>query len=91
MNGEYITTTELREQASKLVTSLLLGEDVKLIHRSKIIGVIKPVKTKASPLKNLEQFGRELAAVKPASLVSRKEREKLYRKYMKKKHGQSIS
>ena len=91
MDGEYITTTELREQSSKLVASLLLGEDVKLVHRSKIIGVIKPVKAKASPLKNLEQFGRELAAVRPASLVSRKDREKLYRKYMEKKHGKGIS
>ena len=37
-----ITTTELRTKTSKLIESLLRGEEVDLIHRSKVVATIKP-------------------------------------------------
>lgn len=40
---QTITTTELRTKTSKLVAALKAGKRVTLIHRSKIIGVFRPV------------------------------------------------
>ena len=37
-----ITTTELRTRTSELIKALLAGESVDLIHRSQILGEIKP-------------------------------------------------
>ncbi len=40
----YITTTELRTKTTWLVAILKKGESVFLIHRSKIIGEIRPIR-----------------------------------------------
>ena len=41
---QYITTTELRTKTSELVKILKMGHSVLLIHRSKIIAEIIPIK-----------------------------------------------
>ena len=43
---QTITTTQLRTKSSELIKSLEKGDSISLIHRSKIVGVIKP---KAEP------------------------------------------
>lgn len=45
---DYITTTQLRTQTSKLVKALEKGESVTCIHRSKVIGVFEPVEKDAN-------------------------------------------
>lgn len=87
MNNQFITTTELREQSSKVVSSLLSGENFTLIYRSKIIGVIKPAVFKAKVIDNIGEFKRTLSSLKPKKLIPYSKREKIYREYLKKRHG----
>ncbi|MEK7558893.1 MAG: hypothetical protein AAB521_01140 [Patescibacteria group bacterium] len=88
----YITTTDLRTKSSQLVASLQSGMEISLIHRSKIVGVIKPVQKSAKPLtqegiNDLTKLARKLNLPK----ISYKEREKIYRKHLMEKYGKSLS
>lgn len=87
----YITTTGLRTQSSKLVKSLSEGQTVSLLHRSKIIGEIKP-KKEMKPLtkddiKQLKKLAEDLNLPK----TSYKQREKIYRKHLMEKYGKDLS
>ncbi|OGD90304.1 hypothetical protein A2W45_04115 [Candidatus Curtissbacteria bacterium RIFCSPHIGHO2_12_41_11] len=88
---EYITTTNLRNKSSLLVSRLSKGQTVSLVHRSKIIGEIKPKKeAKAlteADIKQLKKLASELSFPK----ISYKERERRYRKHLMEKYGQSLS
>lgn len=88
---EYITTTNLRNKSSLLVRRLSKGQTVSLVHRSKIIGEIKPKKeAKAlteADIKQLKKLASELSFPK----ISYKERERRYRKHLMEKYGQSLS
>lgn len=88
----YITTTELRTKSPSLVRSLLAGESVSLMHRSQIIGEIKPIKK--SPKVMLKKDIQELIILaRKMNLpeLSYKEREKKYRKQLIKKYGKALS
>ena len=87
----YITTTQLRTHSSQLIDLLKKGADVSLIHRSKVVGTIKPSKkikifTKESILK-LKKLARELNLPE----LSYEEREKRYRKHLMEKYGKNLS
>lgn len=83
-----ITTTELRTKSKKLVSALSEGKSVDLIHRSKVIGEIKPKRNgKPFDAKNFLKLVQKLNLPK----LSDKEIEKRYREAMKKKHGKSLS
>lgn len=86
----YITTTELRTRSSELVDLLLSGEDVILVHRSKIIGEIRPKKEDESKLFNANEFAKVVTEFNLPKLTQ-KQREKNYREAMEKKHGKHIS
>jgi len=85
----YITTTQLRTETSDLVEALLYGQSIDLIHRSKIIGEIKPKKDQPK-LFNAKRFLR-LAKELNLPQTTPKQREKLYRKHLAKKYGKGIS
>lgn len=87
MNTHFITTTQLREHTSKVVSRLISGEDVTLVHRSKIIGTIKPLASFSKPIENLEEFKKVLIAVKPKQLNSFQNRKKIYHEHLKKRYG----
>lgn len=83
-----ITTTELRTKTNDLVEFLLSGEEVQIVHRSKLIGTVKPKKVKA------ERFDPE-KAMKIATklrypILSDTEIDKRYRAAMMKKHGKHL-
>ncbi|OGH13637.1 MAG: hypothetical protein A3H50_03150 [Candidatus Levybacteria bacterium RIFCSPLOWO2_02_FULL_37_10] len=89
---DYISTTDLRTKSSQLITSLLKGMEISLIHRSKVVGVIKPVQKSAKPLTqedidNLKKLAKEQNAPK----TSYKERERIYRKHLEEKYGKDLS
>lgn len=86
----YITTTELRTRSSELVNLLLSGEDVTLVHRSKIIGEIKPKIESKSKLFDAKKFA-EVAKELNLPKLTQKQREQNYREAMMKKHGKNIS
>ena len=88
---QYITTTQLRTKSSELIEALKRGSGVSLIHRSKVVGTIKPsiklkVFTKESILK-LKKLAEELNLPK----LSYKERERRYRKHLMEKYGKNFS
>lgn len=83
----YITTTELRTKSKKLVETLKSGGNLKLIHRSKVIGKIEPTQ-EARPLtendiKELKKAAKKLNLPK----LSYIERERRYRKHLEEKYG----
>ncbi len=89
---DYITTTDLRTKSSQLVDALKSGLSVPLIHRSEIIGEIKPKKKTVYPLTQadideLKKLARELNLPK----TSYKEREQIYRKHLLERYGKNLS
>jgi len=88
----YITTTDLRTKSSQLVKDLAKGNSVSLIHRSKILGIIKPVQKKSKTMTkaNIQKL-KKLAKQLDLPDLSYEEREKKYRKHLLEKYGKSIS
>lgn len=86
----YITTTDLRTQSSQLVDSLKQGKKISIVHRSKIIGEISPVKinTKSFDIKKFRGF---VKTAKSQNSLSDQERDTLYRKHLEEKYGKDIS
>lgn len=88
----YITTTDLRTESSNLINALKKGESITLVHRSQVVGVIKPAKNQIKPLTSADIMElRKLAEKLNLSKKSYKERENIYRKGLEKKYGKSIS
>lgn len=88
---QFITTTQLRTQSKKLVDSLKKGSSVSLVHRSEIIGEIKP-KKEVKPftkhdIRDLKKIAEELNLPK----TSYKERERRYKKHLMEKYGKGLS
>lgn len=92
MSSNYITTTQLRTKTSDLVELLLAGEEIDLVHRSKLIAKIQPKKIGAKTLtkKDIEEL-KILAREINLPRFSYKEREKRYRKHLMEKYGKSLS
>lgn len=86
---DYITTTELRTKSSQLVQTLKNGGNVRLIHRSKVVGNILPIQ-EPKPF-DAERFSAIIKDLKPAKLIPRKDRDKVYRKHLMEKYGKNIS
>lgn len=85
---EYITTTDLRTQSAKLIKSLKSGSTISLIHRSKVVGVIKPAREEKKF--DVEKF-IELARTLNLPKTTPEEREKIYRKHLEEKYGKGLS
>lgn len=88
---EYITTTNLRTKTSQLVSALQKGTSVSLIHRSKVVGVIEPVKQKTVTITNIKAFKKFLESICPLKPTTPKQRERLYRQHLMKKYGKGLS
>ncbi|MBI2039841.1 hypothetical protein HYT18_02090 [Candidatus Microgenomates bacterium] len=86
---QYITTTELRTKSSKVVHTLKEGGTLRLIHRSKVIGEILPT-YEPKPF-DPDAFEKFLDNIKPKKIISRKDRERVYRKHMMEKYGKDLS
>ncbi len=85
---QYITTTELRTKSKKLVALLREGHSVELIHRSKVVGEIKPKIYDPKPF-NARKFLKIVEKLNLPKLTPRQIEAK-YRKAMMKKHGQNL-
>jgi hypothetical protein len=86
---QNMTTTDLRTKSSQLVKTLKEGKSVDLIHRSEIIGEIKPKIKDPKPF-DAKKF---LKAVKRLNLpkLSAREMDRRYRAAMEEKHGKGVS
>lgn len=86
---QYITTTQLRTKSNELIKVLQEGNSVDLIHRSKVVGEIKPKIYDPKPFDpdKFLKIARKLNLPK----LSYKERERRYRDHLMKKYGEGIS
>jgi hypothetical protein len=84
-----ITTTEFRTKTPQLIGTLLAGGTVDIIHRSQVIGEIKPKKSQTKVF-NAARFEKIIKELNFPHL-SITQREKRYREAMLKKHGQHLS
>ena len=83
----FISTTDLRTKSSEIVSTLKSGESLYLVHRSKVVGEIKPAVDTRKPKRfNAKKF-LEAARKLNFPKLSYKEREKRYRQYMMERHG----
>ncbi|MDO8573746.1 MAG: hypothetical protein Q7R77_03280 [Candidatus Daviesbacteria bacterium] len=88
---QYITTTELRTKSKELVETLLAGQSINLVHRSKVVGRVEPVyEPKPLTKEGIEQI-KKLAEKFHLPKTSYRERERRYRKHLMNKYGKSLS
>ena len=92
MYMNIITSTELRTKMPEVIATILSGGSIDLVHRSKIVGEIKPKKYQAKPLtaadiRHIKILAQKLRLPK----LSYKEREKRYRKHVMEKYGKGLS
>ena len=86
---QVITATELRTKSKELIKALQEGKSVDLIHRSKVVGEIKPKIEDPKPF-DPDKFLKIIEKLNFPSL-SPKQIDKRYRSAMMKKHGKSFS
>mgnify|MGYP001583179089 CR=1 FL=1 len=88
----YVTTTELRTRMTELIGALLAGESIDLIHRSKIIGEIKPQKYMSDSLTE-KDIAEIIASAKKLQTpnFTDTQLENNYRKHIMKKYGKGLS
>ena len=84
---QVITTTELRTKAKELVKALNEGHSINLIHRSRVVGELKPVNSGAPVITDLTQFKKHLSGLTPKNKVPRSKRETSIRQHLEKKYG----
>ncbi|OGK15560.1 hypothetical protein A2774_06075 [Candidatus Roizmanbacteria bacterium RIFCSPHIGHO2_01_FULL_39_12c] len=86
---QYITTTDLRTKTTELIGTLKNQGVVSLIHRSKVVGVIKPVENQPKPFDPVafDRLIKDLHLPK----TTPKQRERIYRKHLVKKYGKGLS
>ena len=86
-----ITTTQLRTQTTRLVNLLQQGEEVSLIHRSRLVGRVMP--QKKQPKVFTHRDARRMAElIERLNLpqLSQAEMERNYRDHMAKKYGKYL-
>ena len=84
-----ITTTELRTKIPHVLSALLAGRSMHIVHRSQIVGAIHPIipQEKTISAKNLQKKIDALGFPR----ITDKEIDRRYRYAMMKKHGQGLS
>lgn len=88
---QYITTTQLRTISNELIKVLQEGHSVDLIHRSKVIGKIKPISSYFATITDIDQFRKALRGARPKKIIPKSQRETTYRKLLEMKYGKVIS
>lgn len=91
MTNQFITTTELREQSSKLIKNLIAGKTVNLIYRSKVIAQINPISFSEKTIDNPAELENLFSLLKPKKIIPKEKRKEVYRKHLKQKYGKGLS
>ena len=80
--------TDLRSKTARAVELLKEGKELLLIHRSRIIGKILPIRQeKEVKLTNLKAFINALEKIRPKKILPRSDRKKEMLLYLKKRYG----
>ena len=83
-----ITSTELRTKMPEVITTLLAGGTIDFIHRSRVIGEIKPV-TRMGKSFNAERMKKIIDKLNFEPLTT-KQIEQRYRSYLMKRYGKYL-
>ena len=86
---QVITTTELRTKSKALLKILQEGHSVDLIHRSRVVGEIKPKIQEPKPFDPDKMA--EIAERLNLPNLSPKQIERRYRTHLMKKYGKGLS
>lgn len=92
MYMDVITSTEIRTKMPHVIETLLHGGTIELVHRSKIVGEIRPKKTdqKIMTKRRIQELMR-LAKAMNLPKLNYKQREENYRRHMMEKYGKGLS
>ena len=82
----YISTTQLRSESSKLVNLLARGDSAFLIFRSKVIATISPYSEKAIKTKTGKNLSNYISSIAPKMSVAPKDRKKKYNAHLRSKY-----
>lgn len=87
----YITTTELRTKTTDLVEALEAGDEVAILHRSKIVGRISPKNSVQKKVKTVTDPAKLISGIKKlvgdAGKYTKEERDAIYQKHLESKYG----
>lgn len=83
---EYITATELRTKTKELVKLLKNGNSTNLVYKSKIVGIVSPVKEERPKVVD-EHFIKFMEKAPMDTVTTKKQREQIYRKHLMDKYG----
>lgn len=83
---EYITATELRTKTKELVKYLKNGNSTNLVYKSKIVGIVSPIKEKRLKVVD-EHFIEIMKKMSTNTVTTKKQREQIYRKHLIDKYG----
>ena len=89
----YITTTDLRTKSTELIKTLKEGKRISLVHRSRVVGEIRPAypeETERKTITDVKKFEEAFRKLKPKRLIPRKDRDKVYRKHLMEKYGKGL-
>lgn len=88
---DLVTSTELRTKTPEVIAALLAGKSVDIVHRSKIVGEIKPKKYQAKPF-TAESIEHLIALTKKLRLpkLTDEQIESRYRTHLLKKYGAGL-
>lgn len=87
---QYITFTQLRTKSNKLAKALEKGEEIKLVRRSRVVGMVVPDKEAGIKTINAKKLEAKIQNLNFPSLTL-KEIDRRYRIAMMKKHGKGLS
>ncbi len=86
---EFITTTQLRTMSPQILNQLSLGRSIRLIHRSRFVGIIQPAPKNYSKTINAQTSQKKIDDLS-LPLLTLKEIDRRYRIAMTKKHGKYL-
>ena len=83
---EYITATELRTKTKELVKFLKNGNSTNLVYKSKIVGIVSPIKEKRPKVVD-QHFIEIMKKMSTNKVTTKRQREQTYRKHLMDKYG----
>lgn len=91
MDNQFITTTDLRKQSSKLIKTLFAGKGVNLIYRSKVIAQITPISFSEQVIDDSAKLENLFVSLKPKKVMPKEKRKQIYRKHLEQRYGKNLS
>jgi hypothetical protein len=88
LNMQIITTTDLRTKSKQLVQTLKKGQSIELIHRSQLVGEIRPKIRDPKPF-DPDKVARIAKSLDLQDFGSRR-MEDNYRSYLTNKYGKNL-